>query len=192
LVRSKTPHLNERILEAAARLFASRRFHEVRMDDIAAEAGVSKGTLYRYFKDKEELYLALLELAGRQLIGRLQEAVPPGGETRNRLIILVQTLLEYFDRNPHLHDLIQRAEVLRRPGSPFPWQRFREENFRLVRQILEEGQRRGELAAAADLELATLMFLGGLRSVGRFGPQPHPPQLAERIVEQFLHGLARR
>ena len=68
-MRTKTPHLADRMLLAAARLFGTQRFHEVRMDDIAAEAEVSKGTLYRYFKDKDELYLALVARCSRNLIG---------------------------------------------------------------------------------------------------------------------------
>lgn len=44
------------IMEAAEKLFASRRFHEITMDDIAAAAGVAKGTLYGYFKDKDDLF----------------------------------------------------------------------------------------------------------------------------------------
>src|SRR4051794_34450694 len=49
LVRTKTPNLREHMLDAAARMFGNKRFDETRMDDIAAEANVSKGTLYRYF-----------------------------------------------------------------------------------------------------------------------------------------------
>ena len=66
-MRTKTPVLPEKILTVAARLFATHRFHEARMEDIAAAAEVGKGTLYRYFKDKEELYLALLERTAEQL-----------------------------------------------------------------------------------------------------------------------------
>jgi AcrR family transcriptional regulator len=62
-LRTRTARLADRILDAAARLFASHRFHEAKMDDVAALAEVGKGTLYRYFQDKEALYLALLERA---------------------------------------------------------------------------------------------------------------------------------
>lgn len=44
-----------RIMAAAERLLTSRQFHEIEMDDIAKAARVSKGTLYLYFKDKEDL-----------------------------------------------------------------------------------------------------------------------------------------
>ena len=58
-MRAKSPEQVDRMLDAAARLFGAHRFHEVRMEDVAAAAEVGKGTLYRYFRDKEELYLAL-------------------------------------------------------------------------------------------------------------------------------------
>jgi TetR/AcrR family fatty acid metabolism transcriptional regulator len=187
-LRTKTPHLAEHVLDVAARLFGTKRFHEVRMDDLAAEAEVSKGTLYRYFKDKEELYRALLERATRQLLARLRDCVTRAAGARARLTALVAAILDHFDGNPHLFDLIQRAEVLRRPGAAFPWQRVRDESVHLVREVLEEGTRRGELAVG-DPGLAVLMLLGGLRSVIRFGPLPRPPRLAEHIVETFLGGV---
>ena len=45
----------KQVIEEAARLFSSKRFDEVLMDDIAHQAGVGKGTIYTYFADKEEL-----------------------------------------------------------------------------------------------------------------------------------------
>ena len=56
-MRTADPSKPPRIIDAAAQLFAERAYHEVRMDDIAAGAGVAKGTLYLHFRDKEALYL---------------------------------------------------------------------------------------------------------------------------------------
>jgi TetR/AcrR family fatty acid metabolism transcriptional regulator len=190
-VRTKTPHLAERMLDAAARLFGSKRFHEVRMDDVAGEAEVSKGTVYRYFKDKEELYLALLERASHQLLARLRGCVAQAPSARAKLTALVTAILDWFDCYPHLLDLIQRAEVLRRAGTAFPWQQARDENLRMVREVFEEGNRRGEFAVR-DPELATLLLLGGLRAVIRFGPTPRPPRLAEHVVQTLLDGASTR
>jgi AcrR family transcriptional regulator len=175
----------ERILETAGRLFSSRRFHEVRMDDIAAATAIGKGTLYRYFKDKEALFLALLEQAARQLTEQARDEVAGAEGARARLVALVDTVIRFFDRHPHLLDLIQRAEVIR--GRNMPWQQARDELLRMVLGLFEEGREQGEFAVA-DADLGALLLLGGLRSVLRFAAPPRPPDLSRRIVERFLNG----
>ncbi len=62
-----------------------------------------------------------------------------------------------------------------------------EEGLRLVQEIFQQGHDNGELSSA-DPELSALMLLGGLRAVVRFGRQPRPGNLAQRIVDGFLHG----
>jgi TetR/AcrR family fatty acid metabolism transcriptional regulator len=180
-MRTKTPRLNERMLDAAGRLFGARRFHEVRMEDIAAEAAVSKGTLYRYFEDKEELYLALLRRATDQLVELLDKRMARILDPRDRLVELVATNLEYFDTHPHLFDLIQRAEVLRDRNNEFPWQKARDANLRLAGDIF-----RASCFAVADADTATLMLLGGLRAVIRFGERPRPHDVADRVVSAIV------
>ncbi|HJT77602.1 MAG TPA: TetR/AcrR family transcriptional regulator, partial [Gemmataceae bacterium] len=99
---AKVPGLGDKILDTAAHLFGSRRFHEVRMEDIAAEAEVGKGTLYRYFQDKEELYIALLSRAAEQLMARLHDTMAPVEGAKDRLRTLVETSIAFFDEQPHL------------------------------------------------------------------------------------------
>src|SRR4051812_12153203 len=107
------------MLDAAARLFAKGRFHEVRMDDIAAEAEVGKGTLYRYFADKEELYLALLARSSKQYLDVIDKAMTKGAGARDKLRAMVAAAFAYFDAQPHLSPLIQRAEATH---ADSPWQ----------------------------------------------------------------------
>jgi TetR/AcrR family fatty acid metabolism transcriptional regulator len=178
----------ERILDTAGRLFGDRRFHEVRMEDIAAEAEVGKGTLYRYFRDKDELFLALLERAAKQLLERATAQLAPVCGARAKLVVLVDTIIGYFDEHAHLLDLIQRAEVLR--GRNMPWQEARDELLKLMLQVCDDGRERGEFDVV-DAELGTLLVLAGLRGVLRCQRPPRPPGLAERIVDHFLHGYNR-
>jgi len=177
------------MLEAAGRLFGTRRFHEVRMEDVAAEAEVSKGTLYRYFRDKDEMYLALLARASQQYVTELRARSDAALDARARLVAVVDAILSFFGRQPHLFDLIQRAEVRRELGDAFPWQQARDETLRLVHDTFEEGRTASEFAVRRP-ELAALMLLGGLRAVIRFGPQVRPAHLARAIVDDFLEGAA--
>src|SRR5262245_39618489 len=175
------------MLEAATRLFGMQRFHEVRMEDVAAEAGVGKGTIYRYFEDKDELYLSLLARAGEQLSIRIRERVEAAETPVAKLEGLVAASMEFFEEQPHVFDLIQRGDAQR--GSDSPWQKTRDEAKELVEAILSEGNRKGELRVA-DPATVTLVLLGGLRAVLRFGKRPHSREMARQIVQTVLFGAA--
>jgi AcrR family transcriptional regulator len=190
-VRCKSPLQADKILAAAARLFATHRFHEARMEDIAAAAEVGKGTLYRYFRDKEELYLALLARAAEAILGKLHAAVQHPGSPREKLVAVVASLIGYFDEQPHLLDVIQHAEAMQKPGQEFPWQKTRSKTMATVRDLFESAHQEGDFAIS-DPDTAALMLLGGLRGVYRFGVRPRPSDLAERIVAGFLDGYDRQ
>lgn len=175
------------MLDAAARLFGTHRFHEVRMEDVAAEAEVGKGTLYRYFNDKEELFLMLLERSSRQFMERLRAEKQRVKGPRPRLEAIVAAIIAFFDEHPHLFDLIQRAEVLRESDRASPWQKTRDDLLRAIRDVFDEAKANGQFCIR-EPGVVALLLLGGLRSVIRFGEQPRPPDLAQRIVDIFLHG----
>jgi TetR/AcrR family fatty acid metabolism transcriptional regulator len=177
----------DKMLDAAARLFGSQRFHEVRIEDIAGEAGVGKGTIYRYFADKEELYMALLERSAKQFQECIQSLIAQEESPVAKLRAIVAGILEFFDGQPHLLDLIQRAEVMR--GPDFPWQQTRSVMYKLVTDVFEEGKERGEFVIS-DPDTAALLMLAGMRGVLRTGKRPRRRDLAQKIVEGVLQGFA--
>jgi AcrR family transcriptional regulator len=188
-VRVKTAQQAEKILDAAARLFGTQRYHEVRMDDIAAEAAVAKGTLYRYFADKEELHAALIDRAACRLRQCVEQGVAGAGGVEAKLAAVVAAVLEFFDRQPHLIDLIARAEVQHGPVES--WMRARRENTQLVVRLLGEGEAAG-LFRVENPETTALMLLGGLRAVVLMGGKPpRPADFACRLVRDCLYGAAR-
>ncbi|MFD1938123.1 MULTISPECIES: TetR/AcrR family transcriptional regulator [Nonomuraea] len=77
--RADAARNREKVLAAAARLFAEKGVESVSMDAIAAEAGVGKGTLFRRFGDKSGLAVALLDARERDLQGRILSGPPPLG-----------------------------------------------------------------------------------------------------------------
>src|SRR3954452_17106926 len=94
------------IAETAARLFATRPFHQAKLDDVAAEAGVGKGTLYIYFKSKADLYFWLIFDAFDRLVEQLKGRLA-GGEfgPADALRLIVSQLVEFSCENPQLFEL---------------------------------------------------------------------------------------
>jgi AcrR family transcriptional regulator len=73
------------ILEVAGRMFAAHGYHAASMDEIAAQADVTKPLVYAYFGSKERLYVAYIEGAGRELLERMRAATDPAAPPRERL-----------------------------------------------------------------------------------------------------------
>jgi len=186
-VHTKSSLQESRILDAAGKLFGRQRFHEVRMEDIATEADVGKGTIYRYFKDKEDLFTALLQRSSEQLLNQLRQALGQATRPRARLEAIVGAVIAFFDEHPHLSDLIQRSEVLAGRDGVMPWQRTRNELVHLIRGVFAEANVLGEFVIH-DEESMSLMLLGGLRGIIRFGSRPRAADLAQRLATIFLEG----
>lgn len=94
-----------RVLAAAARLFAERGGREVTMEQIAAAAGVGKGTLYRRYPDVASVALALLDEHERALQDRLLRGEPPlgpGAPPAERLAAFYEAMIDLLERHGHL------------------------------------------------------------------------------------------
>ncbi|NRQ37566.1 TetR/AcrR family transcriptional regulator [Nonomuraea sp. NN258] len=114
--RADAARNREKVLAAAARLFAEKGVDSVSMDAVAAAAGVGKGTLFRRFGDKSGLAVALLDDRERDLQARILSGPPPlgpGAPAADRLAAFAEAYLTYlFD---HL-DLVRMSETAS-PGA---------------------------------------------------------------------------
>lgn len=187
-MRNADPTKGPRIVESAAQLFAERPYHEVRMDDIALRSGVAKGTLYLHFKDKESLYLALIEDGlRRQLCDALADAgdVP---DPFDRVGFVIRALVAFFDEYPYFLDLIPGLDLKGRGRTDSPLGRHRAEFVAVLRRILEELDASGRLPVA-DPSFAAICLGGLIYEVLKATPRPWPASLAERIEGQYLYGV---
>jgi AcrR family transcriptional regulator len=186
-MRVTDPFRLQRIIDTAAGLFAERPFHEVRMEDIAARSGVSKGLVYHHFKDKDDLYVALIVQGIRRLFHEVQARIENAESAEDKLRGFVEEGVRFLTSNPSYWALIQRVE---QAGSPHAdaLQANRAEFFNLLTGIIQELGASGRWATG-DPEVAAHALLGMIREICRWHPVP-PIELSKHIVRLFLHGIS--
>ena len=87
------------ILQAAEHVFAVKGYHRATMLDIAEQAQYAVGTLYIYFKDKQNLYINLFEEKMKELLCLIEEKIDNTPDVFEKIKILIKTQLEFFVNN---------------------------------------------------------------------------------------------
>ena len=174
----------------------ARGFQDITLDEVAHAAGVAKGTLFLYYKSKDELFSAAFGDLADQLGLRLEEVL--GSELRGqaRLAEAVRIILAHLDRN---HDFMSHFGAGKFPAcgarsSERLMDKFRENNRRLTR-ILKLCARDGVLAPG-DFVYESAALFGLCRSAmlerlmrGSDGPLV---EQADKVLRFFLHGAKGR
>lgn len=89
------------IVDAAERFFFTKGFPTTTIDEIAEAAELSKGTIYLYFKNKEELYVAIVQRGMHFLTELFREAIAKSPTGKEKVRAIGQALLMFYERQPH-------------------------------------------------------------------------------------------
>ncbi|HEY8209630.1 MAG TPA: TetR/AcrR family transcriptional regulator [Myxococcaceae bacterium] len=151
------------ILDAAEQVMTAQGLRAARMEDIAARVGVSVGTLYNYFKDRQRLLDALLDLRGQELLAGLDGALErsEGLPYRARLQGFLQCLLEHAWTHLRLFGLLlEDAMVHGVPGdkSLERHQGMSREVARRLEELNRDGVRQGLLRPEDGAHYPTLLM----------------------------------
>ncbi len=180
------------ILRAAETLFTSRRFHEVTMEEIAGTADVGKGTLYRYFADKDALFREVALSGYRQLVERINQIAGNGSSFERQLRQIMKAVMELHRRKRRLFRLIQ-AEDSRVPSMRGKDRnRWRVEREHLVHALsgwIERGVKAGRIRSDVPPETIAVGLLAILRAgAGPAGRRSLPAPAFNDMVTLFLDG----
>ena len=190
----KKQERQDQILESAARLFASRRFDEVLMDDIAHEAGVAKGTLYRYFQDKEELYFAVIFGGISRLNEQLQARAGTPTDPEERLWDMMRAIVSFFRQNRFFFRLMSIEDGKTGGGRGVNrnrWHQERRRQIAAIQTVLEAGVEAGVFAISHPRTQAQILR-GMVRSVLTSGEADLTvDEMVDLIMKTFLHGVRR-
>lgn len=132
-----------KILTAAAKLFATQPFHKVLLSDVAEAASVGKGTLYTYFKNKEDLYLSVLYSGFSRLIHCLRDRMDEEayGPEENMEVVIRETI-RFAYQTPHLFE-VMRTVPSWGPVERAKWDAKRREFKDLIESIICRGISQG-------------------------------------------------
>ncbi len=165
------------ILAAARRLMQSRGVEAVTVEEIAAAAGVAKGTVYLYFQGKEDLIQALMSQVGENLIQDLETLLAKPGSPGEKLDVLVTGLLKFVEEERFLfpfyvRDVI-RGAVSERQGLGSHPREVEARFMALLDRFFAEGIQAREFIPA-DPRLLTYLLRGLVRAVGYYQMTPSP------------------
>jgi AcrR family transcriptional regulator len=115
-VRLPRDERRAQLLAAAQHVFVTNGYHAAAMDDIADHAGVSKPVLYQHFPGKLELYLALLETHGSELVRRVREAIESTTDNKQRVRAAVDALYAFIDGQGQAFRLVFESDLRGEPA----------------------------------------------------------------------------
>ncbi len=181
----------ERILDAAIKVFASKGYHETRMDDIVAESDSSKGAVYFHFPGKQQIFLALVDKFAGLLERRMVEAVAHESDGVQRVNLALQICLETFAQYRGLTKifLIQATGL----GAVFEEKRLEiHDRFaRVVQHYLDEAVAAGEIPPL-DTEVVAYAWMGAINEVvirWVYTDQPEPARLIASLRAMLLRSI---
>jgi TetR/AcrR family fatty acid metabolism transcriptional regulator len=184
------------ILEAAVRIFARQGFHQSTIAQIAKEAGVADGTIYLYFKNKDDILVQFFSHRAKQVFESFREEVDRGQTSLDKLRNLINRHLTEFQRDRNgavvyqveTHQSSRLAEEQIKEMS----QMYRD----LISEIVEQGQQEGQIRKDLYVGLVKRFIIGAvdevintwLHSNGEYDLV----SMTEPLVELFIRGIGQR
>jgi AcrR family transcriptional regulator len=170
----------EQILDAAARVFAEKGYHEAGIADIATNLGIGHGTFYRYFANKKDIVTQAVDLAVRRITDTVLEEDPESsntvGEYRAQVERVFLRLFTLQDQHPHLIRFLYRhATDLARLGGAL------DGFLSYTARLIGNGIRKGFLRPDIDVDIAGQALVAVMFDVmRRSATAPMPAELRQR------------
>lgn len=186
----------DQVIDVARRLFGERGTTDVSMDEIAAEAGVARSTVYVYFANRDELLRACLKRMHNQLLDAIAPAWERSTDPIERLRTLLECMMERLDDNPAFFRLALTTQDAVTQGAAAVGSELALIGLdiaRLINDLYVEGVSSG-LFRAMDPDRAISLIgqqMYGAMSVRAGDPAPQPrSEVVAETCDFLLHGLA--
>jgi len=192
--REDSEDRKRRIMGAAERLFATGRFHEITLDRVAEIAGVGKGTIYRFFADKDDLVLRVALSGFDEICGLVKAKAGEDIPFRDQLSSACRTISAFFEGRRQLFRLMQsedaRLRLCQGPHSQ-EWNDRRCNLVSALAMILRRGAEEGALRKDAPPEVLAAYLMGMMRCRARdLAEAPEPWRGLDSTLDLFINGAS--
>jgi AcrR family transcriptional regulator len=193
-----------RILEASREVFFRDGFVNANLDEVAAIAEVAKGTLYRHFDSKADLYVAVLSHNGQVFEERLREAAAGARAAVDRIRQVGRFYYEHWTKNREYFQIfwaLDNQDLIGElpPGVVEEVTKLWENCLHILADVIQSGVEAGEFAPCDPWEVANILWTvaNGLIQTEHVAPRRRLrgrdlDRVFEDTVELFLGGIARR
>ena len=197
---SKTPRsAKEAVLESALRDFARKGYSGTAIQDIVQATGLSKPTLYYYFRSKAGLFRAIMDFAYDECLGRMKERVATArGGVRSKLIAVATAMFEFAEKHPELLRLVFASNFAAPEEIPAECvdKEKRRRLLDFVKGIVEEGIKSKELDGTFSATELGHGVVGAITHHSRVyllsGQGKLNTNAATRLVDLYLQGAKAR
>jgi len=194
-MNTKNNKRREQIIDAAIEVFADKGFYNAKVADVARAAGIADGTIYLYFKNKDDLLISLFETKMEHILERFASTLNSTLSAQEKLKHFVHL---YFKMVEEDQNLAQVFQVELRQSSKF-LKDYHNQKFidflNVIGQIIKEGQRDGEFHNDIRINTTKLAIFGAMDEIARqwiltIEPKSQLQDIAAELTKIFLSGLS--
>jgi TetR/AcrR family fatty acid metabolism transcriptional regulator len=190
----KDENKHQKILHAAIKVFSEKGFYNSRVSEIAKEADVADGTIYLYFKNKDDILISLFEEEFGKFVQNMQVELGKEKDPLQKIKRFAITHLSLVTKHPHLGE-VMGVEV--RQSTKFMKEYVNKpfiEYLNIIRSVVLEGQEKGLLRKDLTPGVMKRAFFGALDEMARYWvlstKKKHSiDQAAIQISDVFIRGM---
>ncbi len=150
----------KQIIDAAVIVIAENGYHQAQVAKIAKQAGVADGTIYLYFKNKEDILISMFEEKMGVFTESLQAIIENGGTSSDKLCLMIENHFKVLAKDQHLATVTQLELRQSNKELRLKINGILREYLKLLDEILIEGMLSGEFNPTMDVRLARQMVFG--------------------------------
>lgn len=192
--RNANKDKHEKILRAAIKVFAKNGFHNSKISQIAKEAGVADGTIYLYFKNKDDILIKVFEERLEEIIAEFNEKLDSIEDPEQKLRLFIKLHMEVMEKNRALAEVVS---VELRQSHKFMKEyvpRKFAEYLNIVSRIIREGKDKKVFRQDLQPGVIKRALFGALDELVIYlvltpKPKYDVMTLIEQVTETFIRGL---